>query len=221
MYLHMSSILSVGLSIHLSTYIPPAVDASVYCVFLFFPFHVQRKDLLQQMLDATQVSGSQLEEGHVLIHSMGVLLAGHETTSNALSFISYLLALNPEVQEKLAEEVVNYLQENPVSSKSVHVVSHEICLLQLLHRSSLSVPPNLKDKTLYEAAQELEYLDNVVQESLRMYSPGTMYINALRDLSLPSFHTHPQPIPSHGLIQDAFSNTVDRANTFVPPLSSH
>ena len=134
---------------------------------------MQRKDLLQLMLDTSQVSGSQLEEGHVLIHSMGILLAGHETTSSALSFISYLLALNPEVQEKLAKEVVNYLQENPVSSKLMHVVSHEICLLQLLH-PLFSVPPNLKDKTLYEAAQELEYLDNVVQESLRMYSPGTM-----------------------------------------------
>ena len=85
---------------------------------------VQRKDLLQLMLDTSQVSGSQLEEGHVLINSLGVLLAGHETTSSALSFTSYLLALNPEVQEKLAEEVVNYLRENPVSSKSVHVDSH-------------------------------------------------------------------------------------------------
>ena len=85
--------------------------------------YVQRKDLLQLMLDASQVSGSQLEEGHVLINSLGVLAAGHETTSSALSIASYLLALNPEVQEKLAEEVVNYLQENPVSSKSVHVVS--------------------------------------------------------------------------------------------------
>ena len=36
----------------------------------------------------------------------------------------------------------------------------------------LPLPLNLKDKTLYEAAQELEYLDNVIQETLRMYSPG-------------------------------------------------
>ena len=123
MYLHMSTMSSVGLSIHLYTYIVSAVDASFYCVSLFIPFHVQRKDLLQQMLDATQITGSQLEEGDILIQSMGLLLAGHETTSSALSFTSYLLALNPEVQEKLAKEVGNYLRENPVSSKSVHVVS--------------------------------------------------------------------------------------------------
>ena len=92
------------------------MHASVECLSRHSP-HVQRKDLLQLMLDASQVSGSQLEEGHVLINSLGVLAAGHETTSSALSIASYLLALNPEVQEKLAEEVSNYLQENPVSSK--------------------------------------------------------------------------------------------------------
>ena len=71
------------------------------------------------MLDASQASGSQLEEGHVLINAMGILLAGHDTTSSALSFASYLLAVNPEVQEKLAEEISSYLLENPVSSISV------------------------------------------------------------------------------------------------------
>ena len=116
-YLHMSTMPSVGLSMLLWMRLSN-VSLSPQSLL------VQRKDLLQLMLETSQVSGSQLEEGHVLIHSMGILLAGHETTSSALSFISYLLALNPEVQEKLAEEVVNYLQENPVSSKSVHVVSH-------------------------------------------------------------------------------------------------
>ena len=124
-------------SVNPSVYVVSAVDASFYCVSLFIPFHVQRKDLLQQMLDATQITGSQLEEGDVLIQSMGLLLAGQETTSSALSFTSYLLALNPEVQEKLAEEVVNYLQENPVSSKSVHVDSHEILWVYTIVQSLL------------------------------------------------------------------------------------
>ena len=105
---------SVCLSVHLSI---NAVHASVECVSLIY--FVQRKDLLQLMLDASQASGSQLEEGHVLINAMGILLAGHDTTSSALSFASYLLAVNPEVQEKLAEEISSYLLENPVSSVSV------------------------------------------------------------------------------------------------------
>ena len=36
------------------------------------------------------------------------LLAGYETTSSALSFTSYELALNVHVQRKLQEEIDNY-----------------------------------------------------------------------------------------------------------------
>ena len=98
--------------------------------------YVQRKDLLQLMLDASQDGDSQLEEGHVLINSLSVLFAGHETTSSALSFTSYLLALNPEVQEKLAQEVSSYLQENPVSL-SCSVFSPATIALQLTTLSSI------------------------------------------------------------------------------------
>ena len=37
--------------------------------------------------------------------SMIFLLAGFETTSTSLAFLSYQLALNPDVQEKLRNEV--------------------------------------------------------------------------------------------------------------------
>jgi cytochrome P450 len=33
------------------------------------------------------------------------LLAGYDTTSNALSYCTYLLSLNPNVQQKLRDEV--------------------------------------------------------------------------------------------------------------------
>ena len=121
------------------------------------------------MLDASQVS-PQLEEGHVLINSVEVLMAGHETTSSALTFASYLLALNPKVQDKLAEEVSSYLQENPVSPHQCPT-SMEVHLVMINFAPSPS-PPLSKHKTMYEAAQEVEYLDMVIQETLRMYSPG-------------------------------------------------
>ena len=46
------------------------------------------------------------------------MLAGYETTSAALTFVTYLLATHPEVQERLANEIHEYLEENPVRAKS-------------------------------------------------------------------------------------------------------
>ena len=68
------------------------------------------------MIDA---SGSEtqegLEKGEIIADSVGFMLAGYETTSTALTFATYLLATNPEAQERLANEIHEYLEENPVS----------------------------------------------------------------------------------------------------------
>ena len=73
------------------------------------------------MIDATvegdetvQESEKKLSDEEISSHSLTFMLAGYETTSNALSYTSYLLALNPEVQEKLQNEIEAYDQENPV-----------------------------------------------------------------------------------------------------------
>ena len=47
------------------------------------------------------------------------MLAGYETTSNALAYSSYLLSLNPNEQERLCEAIENYYQENEVRSSTV------------------------------------------------------------------------------------------------------
>ena len=47
-------------------------------------------------------------------HIITFLMAGYESTSATMSYTSYLLALNPTVQEKVHEEIVNYFKNNPV-----------------------------------------------------------------------------------------------------------
>jgi cytochrome P450 len=51
---------------------------------------------------------------------MTMLIAGHETTANALSWIWYLLDLHPEEQERLREEVVRELGGETPSFANIH-----------------------------------------------------------------------------------------------------
>ena len=48
-------------------------------------------------------------------NSVSFLVAGNETTSTTLSYTSYLLALNPDIQEKLQSEIDVYFEDKPVS----------------------------------------------------------------------------------------------------------
>ena len=44
------------------------------------------------------------------------MVAGQETTANALAYTTYLLSLNPDEQQRLCEAIDDYYQENEVSS---------------------------------------------------------------------------------------------------------
>ena len=62
-------------------------------------------DLLDMLLDARYEDGSAMHEEQLIDEILILFTAGHETTSNALTFTAELLAQNPEVQEKVASEV--------------------------------------------------------------------------------------------------------------------
>ena len=69
-------------------------------------------DLLQVMLDA--VDDSKMEDGHSVVMSVVTLIAGHEPTTNSIIFVSYLLASNDDVQQKLITEIAEYFSDHPV-----------------------------------------------------------------------------------------------------------
>jgi hypothetical protein len=56
-----------------------------------------------------------MSDEEVVANSIGFLFAGNETTAITLSFTSYELALNPDIQEKLQSEIDAYYEDKPVS----------------------------------------------------------------------------------------------------------
>ncbi|KAK7473663.1 hypothetical protein BaRGS_00035060 [Batillaria attramentaria] len=72
-------------------------------------------DLLQLMLDAeatgTEIAANPQEKrlttDEIIGQGFTVFIAGYETTASTLQYLTYLLALNPEKQEKLYREIVD------------------------------------------------------------------------------------------------------------------
>ena len=67
------------------------------------------------------------------------LVAGYDTTSNALSYAAYELAVNPQVQERLYQEIEQVCGTDPSS----HIT--------------------------YDQLSKLKYTDAVIKETLRLY----------------------------------------------------
>lgn len=62
-------------------------------------------DLLSMLLLAEGDDGTRMSDKEVRDEAVGLFLAGHETTANALNWTFWLLAKNPQIAEKLHEEL--------------------------------------------------------------------------------------------------------------------
>ncbi|XP_059607669.1 probable cytochrome P450 9f2 [Phlebotomus argentipes] len=82
-----------------------------------------------------------LSDDDILAQCLIFFFAGFETVSTALSFLCYEMAVNPEIQERLFDEV---LETN-----------------ELLGQKAIN----------YDTLQKMKYLDMVVSESLRKWTP--------------------------------------------------
>jgi cytochrome P450 len=72
-------------------------------------------DLLQTLMDARYSDGEGMSDEMVLSESMQLLVAGHETSSNALSWLLYLLSSRPDCLERVRQEFDSVLGDAPLS----------------------------------------------------------------------------------------------------------
>lgn len=76
-------------------------------------------DLLQTLMDARYSDGEGMSDELVLSESMQLLVAGHETSSNGLSWIFYLLSTRPDCLERIRQEFDSVLGDAPLSYNDV------------------------------------------------------------------------------------------------------
>lgn len=74
-----------------------------------------RHDLLQVLVDAKyEDTGEGMTDGQILSESMQLMVAGHETSSNVLSWSLYLLAQHPDCVEKIRKETAQVTNNGPL-----------------------------------------------------------------------------------------------------------
>ena len=76
-------------------------------------------DLLQILMDARYSDGEGMPDELVLSESMQLLVAGHETSSNALSWVLYLLSSRPDCLERVRQEFDTVLGDAPMTFSDV------------------------------------------------------------------------------------------------------
>ncbi len=70
-------------------------------------------DLLSMLISAESETGERMTDEQVRDEALTIVLAGHETTANALTWTFYLLSEHPEVEARLREEIVSVLGGQP------------------------------------------------------------------------------------------------------------
>jgi cytochrome P450 len=83
-------------------------------------------DLLQTLMDARYSDGEGMSDELVLSESMQLLVAGHETSSNGLSWLLYLLSSRPECLERIRQEFDAVLGDEPLNHGHVTRLEYTI-----------------------------------------------------------------------------------------------
>ncbi|XP_054154893.1 cytochrome P450 3A9-like [Oppia nitens] len=106
-----------------------------------------------------KVANKKLSEDEIVAQGLVFMVAAYETTSTALTFTVYELALNPRAQQKLFDEITESLN---ASTSTTHMDDDRERDDNTQQQQQLN----------YETCLQLPYLDACISESLRLHSPN-------------------------------------------------
>ena len=89
--------------------------------------------------DTTVPESKKLSDNEIIAQSMVFLFAGHETTSTVLSFACYHLAVSPEIQEKLQQEIDSAWSDD--SQMLSYETIHQLPYLDMVISETLRLYP--------------------------------------------------------------------------------
>ncbi|KAF0459355.1 cytochrome P450 [Gigaspora margarita] len=108
------------------------------------------------------------------------MLAGHDTTANALSTLLYLLSTHKNVQENAREEVLRVLGDNLIPSAEQH---KSLKYLNMVIYENLRMYPPVSNLILRELTEDLKFKDFVIPAGslLELFVYGIQHSSKLWD----------------------------------------
>ena len=131
-------------------------------------------DLLDMLLEAKYDDGNFMDEEQLIDEILILFTAGHETTSNSLTFTAQLLALNPEWQDKIYKEISELKDQN---LDLMSFVTRTPITQQVIEESMRMYPPAYFIDRVNLEADEFEG---------KYFEPGSNLLFSLHEV-----HRHP------------------------------
>ncbi len=102
-------------------------------------YPLEESDLLQLLLSQPfKDTGETLDDEQILIECLQLLVAGNETSSNALAWTFYLLCRHPWAAEKIRAEIAEVLGKEEPNFKNLHQLSYT---MQVFDETMRLYPP--------------------------------------------------------------------------------
>ncbi|KAI8992351.1 cytochrome P450 [Pilobolus umbonatus] len=101
------------------------------------------KDLLAQFMNATNHHGNKLSDEELRDSTINFIIAGRDTTAQALSWLFYNIMLHPRVEKKMMEEINEHITDEVEEDSPA----------------------------FYEAVRKMPYMHAAFHESLRLHPP--------------------------------------------------
>ena len=96
-------------------------------------------DLLRILLESPYPdTGKTMDEQLAMIESLQLLVAGNETSSNALTWTIYLLGRHPDYIQRIRKEIEHVIGESPITFENLHRLE---LTLRVVHEALRLYPP--------------------------------------------------------------------------------
>ncbi|KAI8144465.1 cytochrome P450 [Fennellomyces sp. T-0311] len=114
------------------------------------------KDLLTLMLEASEEGNGMMTDEELKSNLCIFFTAGHETTTNALSYAAYYLATNPDIQRKAREEVIRVLGNEPIDILPTVEQLREMPYIGMVIKETLRINPPIATIVGRRAAEDTD-----------------------------------------------------------------